>query len=58
MMDDEERNYTFFFLYLSFYTDCDLFGREEISFLYFACLVVEYISGTELVNEEMNEFQS
>lgn len=57
MMDDEEIIYSFF-LYLSFYIDCDHFGREEISFLRFACSVVKRIPGTELVNQGMNEFQS
>lgn len=57
MMDDEEIIYSFF-LYLSFYIDCDHFGREEISFLHFACSVVKRIPGTELVNQGMNEFQS
>lgn len=44
-------------MYLSFYIDCDLSGRKEITLLYFACPAVKHIPGTDLVNEEMNELQ-
>lgn len=55
MMDDEEIKYSLF-LYLSFYINCDLSRREQIG-LHFAPPVLKHLPGTELENEEINEFR-